>query len=310
MAKQLSPEQNLEFMKQAFDLARKCRPEDDRVHPCVGAVIIMPNGNVIATGYRGQHTSGHHAEQEALSDQRQDVLRGAIVYTTLEPCTVRGKEPSCCLRLIKSEVSEVVIGMLDPNRDIRGKGWWELEQNHIKVRYFDADIVQEIHRLNRDFIEYQLGVGLMITAVQPEGSPELVVTPDHRARREVLSVPSGKLTICGTYRVKPTRGDRIVMLVHRSNRYFPQPAINFDHDRGKGLWQAPSAWVQAEGDIADNELIIARVSDDLDVAFQHYNTVHSDVLRDLKIDKWVGVVMNTEPPGLERLANLWVRSAK
>jgi pyrimidine deaminase RibD-like protein len=309
----ISQQQDLEFMRQAFELSKNCKPEDDRVHPYVGAVIVNAQGHLISTGYRGQTPGkGAHAEQEALKDQRPDVLRGATVYTTLEPCTIRGREPSCCSRLIRAEVAEVVIGMLDPNRDIRGKGWWELEQNNINVRYFDASVVREIRRLNRDFIEYQLGVGLMITAVQPNGRPEIAVTPDHRAKTVLLEVPSGKIIIRGTYRVKPTRGDRIVMLVRRGRkgtRYFPQETINFDYDREKGIWQAPSAWVRAVGDTAENEFVIARVSDDLDVAMQHYVTVHTDVLKDHKIDKWIGIIMDAEPPGLERLASLWVRVA-
>jgi pyrimidine deaminase RibD-like protein len=310
MAKQIAPDQDLAFMKEALDISRDCKAEDERVHPYVGAVIVTPTGQPIAAAYRGQNKPGNHAEQEALSDARQDVLRGAIVYTTLEPCTARGTEPSCCSRLIRAKVSEVVIGMLDPNRDIRGKGWWELEESGIKVRYFDADIAQEIRRLNQEFIDYQLGVGLMITAVQPDGSVELAVTAAHRTKREILAVPSGKLTIRGTYRVKPTRGDRIVMLVRRGNRYSPQPTINFDHDRSKELWQAPFAWVHVSEEVPDNELVVARVSEDLHIAFQHYNTVHSDVLREFKTDKWFGVIMNPEPSGFERLANLWVRVEK
>jgi pyrimidine deaminase RibD-like protein len=309
MALPFPREQDIEYMRLALTLSRESKAEEDgRIHPCVGAVIVTPKGNAIFShGYRGQRVPGRHAEQEALLDlpgHPPDKFRDTIVYTTLEPCTVRGKEEPCCSRLIRANVSEIVIGMLDPNRDIRGKGWWELEEKGIKVRYFDSDIAREVRELNHDFIRYQLGVGLLITSVQPQGSSEIVVTPDHRARREVLTVPSGKLTIRGTYRVKPMRGDRIVMFVRRGDRYFPQQAIDFDHDRDKDLWQAPSAWVDvAEGD-HDNELIVARVSDDLHIAFQHYVTVHAD------IQKWIAIIMNPEPPGFERLAKLWVRIEK
>ena len=81
----------------------------------------------------------------------------------------------------------------------------------------------------------------------------------------------------------------------------PQQTINFDYDRDKRTWQAPAAWIQTEGGINDIELIIARVSDDLYVALQHYNTVQA------KTRNWIGIVMDTEPPGFERLASLWVR---
>jgi pyrimidine deaminase RibD-like protein len=306
----LSPQQDLAFMEKAFELSTHCKPEDDhRKHPFVGACIVRPNGDEISRAFRGQNTPGNHAEQEALHGIADDVLRDAIVYTTLEPCTVRAKEASCCSRLIRAEVSEVVIGMLDPNRDIRGRGWWELEQKGIVVRNFASPVVQKVRWLNRDFIDYQLGVGLLITAVQADGCPVITVTSDHRAGKAVIEVPQGRLIITGSYRVKPTRGDRIRMIVHRGNRYFPQMAVNFDHDRDKALWQAPSAWVRnAGGKLVDNELIIARVSDDLDIAFQHYNTVHADLLKQNPKDhQWLGVIMDPEPPGFERLASLGVR---
>jgi pyrimidine deaminase RibD-like protein len=305
----IEPNDDLALMKMAFELSKDSRGEqDNRVHPFVGAVIVTPDGgHIIGRACRGQNTPGHHAEQEALSGQPADVARGAVVYTTLEPCIVRGTQAPCSWWLIKAGVSEVVIGMLDPNADIRGRGWWELESKGIRVRYFDPTISTQIRELNRNFIEYQLGVGLMITSIQPDGKAELQATPEHRDKRQVLEVHGGKLVVRGTYRVKPMRGDRIVVFVHRGNRYFPQQPINFDYDRDKRLWQAPSAWVRRAGDVTDNELVIARVSDDLGVAIDHYNTAHADYLQNHKVNDWFGIVMNTEPPGFERLAQLWVR---
>ncbi len=91
MESHMTSEQDYEYMNLAFRLSRLCKPEEDgRMHPYVGAVVIRPNGDQIKTAYRGQKVAGRHAEQEALLDQPSDVLEGAIVYTTLEPCTVRG----------------------------------------------------------------------------------------------------------------------------------------------------------------------------------------------------------------------------
>jgi diaminohydroxyphosphoribosylaminopyrimidine deaminase / 5-amino-6-(5-phosphoribosylamino)uracil reductase len=122
-------DRDIELMRKALELSRNSRAEDDgRIHPWVGAVIAHPNGEIISTGYRGQHTVGNHAEQEALVGVREDVVAGAVVYSTLEPCTFRGKQTPCCLRLIDRAVSEVVVGILDPNPDIRGRGWWKFEE--------------------------------------------------------------------------------------------------------------------------------------------------------------------------------------
>src|SRR5580704_8482587 len=110
----ITEDKDQQLMRMAVNLARQSRAEGDgRIHPMVGAVIAYPNGEVISTGFRGRYTPGNHAEQEALVGINEDVVAGAVVYSTLEPCTFRGKQTPCCLRLIDRAISEVVIGILD-----------------------------------------------------------------------------------------------------------------------------------------------------------------------------------------------------
>src|SRR5579862_2091354 len=152
-----------ELMRMAVDLSKRSRAEDDgRIHPRVGSVIAHPNGEIISTGFRGRYTPGNHAEQEALIGLNEDVVAGAVVYSTLEPCTFRGNQTPCCLRLIDRGISEIVIGILDPNPDIRGRGWWKFEEHKIRVRNFAGELVEEIREMNQEFINYQLGPGLMV----------------------------------------------------------------------------------------------------------------------------------------------------
>jgi pyrimidine deaminase RibD-like protein len=279
----------------------------------VGAVIAHQNGEIISTGYRGRYTPGNHAEQEALVGVNEDVVAGAVVYSTLEPCTFRGKQTPCCLRLIDRSVSEIVIGILDPNPGIRGRGWWKFEERNIKVRNFVQQFVKEIREMNQDFINYQLGPGLMVTAIQPEGATEIVVTEHHRARRETLEVRRGRISVKGTYRVRPSRGDSISMFVRFSRTYFPQAPIDFGFDHENLLWRCASVslgWAGME-DSMDYEIIVARLSEDLNVATRHYNTVNR-VMRDKhnRDGIWIGIEMDPEPPGFERLASLTLRVRK
>ena len=300
----ISRERDRELMLMAVNLSRQSKPEEDgRIHPRVGAVIVTPNGVIISTGYRGQHTRGNHAEQEALVGVREDAVAGAVVYSTLEPCTFRGKQTPCCLRLLDRQIAEVVIGILDPNRDIRGRGWWKFEERGVKVRNFDFDLVQEIREMNAAFINDQLGLGLMITQIQPEGAELIEVTPDHRMKRKILEVGKYKNTIRGVYRVRPQPGDSIAMFVRRDRTYNPQAPINFSFDQENRMWEIPAVWLGSNPEPATYEIIIARLSADLNVATRHYSDVHSATRQ------WVGLHMDPEPPGFERLASLTLRRA-
>jgi pyrimidine deaminase RibD-like protein len=304
----MTPEQDRAFMAMALHLSTKSVSEDDgRIHPFVGAVIAHPDGHLISSGYRGQHTPGNHAEQEALVGITESVVRGSIVYSTLEPCTSRGRQTPCCLRLLNAGVAEVVIGILDPNPDIRGKGEYKFEDTRVRVRKFNPDLVDQIRWLNREFIEYQLGVGPMITTIQKMNGKELLVTEDHRSNSEQLVVDTNGIAIRGTYRVRPTPGDRIILVVRRHGRYYPQQTIDFNHDKERSIWQVPYAWIATGDPPVWNEIIIARLSEDLSIAFKHYDTVQHHFLSTHKMkNQWVGFELNPEPPGFQRLASLTI----
>lgn len=146
-------EAHQDFMRKAVAQARKCVSEVGRVSPKVGAVIVR-DGKLVASGYRGEIKPGQHAEYTVLelkcADER---LAGSTVYTTLEPCTARNppKHP-CSEHLTGRRVSRVVIGMLDPDDQIRGRGILTLRNAGIQVDLFPPDLMTELEELNREFI--------------------------------------------------------------------------------------------------------------------------------------------------------------
>lgn len=145
-----------DFMRMAVEAARKCVPEDARISPKVGAVVVK-DGEVQATAFRGEIESGEHAEYTALEKKlRYEVLAGCTVYTTLEPCTDRNPPKLSCSEHLKDrKVARVVIGMLDPNQSIRGNGILLLRKAGIEVGFFPHDLMAELEELNRDFIRDQ-----------------------------------------------------------------------------------------------------------------------------------------------------------
>jgi len=145
-------------MKAAIEASLKSRAESNGSVPRVGAVAVI-GGQIIATAYRGELAPDDHAEFTLLEKHLPSrSLVDATIYTTLEPCTERGetrtgeKKIPCFQRLIDRGVGRVVIGMLDPNPIIRGRGFRELRRAKIKTDVFPHDLMSQIEEMNRDFV--------------------------------------------------------------------------------------------------------------------------------------------------------------
>lgn len=148
----MTEEHDAKFMRQAIQEARRSRGEAGRVHPFVGAVVVR-DGDVIGSACRGDLDPRHHAEFCVLEEKlTREKLAGCTVYTTLEPCTERNPpKVSCAERLIERRIKRVVIGMLDPDQRITGKGILKLRRAGIAVELFPQEMMAELEDLNREF---------------------------------------------------------------------------------------------------------------------------------------------------------------
>jgi len=257
-------------------LAGSSKSEDDkRIHPKVGAVVSR-DGHVLSTGFRGEHYDGAHAEESALLKLKVEEAIGATVYSTLEPCTTRGKTP-CSLLLIQRGITRLVYGMLDPNPDIRGQGEWLLEEHAVEIAKFPSDLVRAIKAQNAEFTNYMLGLGLRIT------SPI-----------DGQMITSDPVPVHGLFRVFPRPGDRIVVFGRSGTWYYPQMPIEWDRDQG--TWTCPRVFLKAAEKPKPYGIVVARVSEDFAVWVRSYSNVHQ------LTNKWIGAEMPTLPPGFELLA--------
>jgi ATP-dependent DNA helicase RecG len=176
------PTVDTKIMELAIKAAKKSNQESDcRIHPRVG-IAIVKNRKVLSTAYRGELCAGEHAEYTILERKLRDKdLTGAILYTTLEPCTTRNHPKIPCAKWIaKRRINTVVIGILDPNPEIRGKGVLFLRENNVLVEHFPSELQLKIEEINKDFIE-QFKKRLSID------DPSLIEAPSSYEKRPIYT---------------------------------------------------------------------------------------------------------------------------
>jgi diaminohydroxyphosphoribosylaminopyrimidine deaminase/5-amino-6-(5-phosphoribosylamino)uracil reductase len=116
-------------MQRALALAERGRGQT-WPNPIVGAVITR-RGQTVAEGFH-QRAGGPHAEIVALS-QLAGRARGATLYVTLEPCCHTGRTGPCTEAIIEAGIERVVIGCLDENPLVAGRGVKRLRRAGITV---------------------------------------------------------------------------------------------------------------------------------------------------------------------------------
>ena len=93
--------------------------------PSVGCVVVR-DGEILGAGFTQPGDGQPHAEVMAVRESwRRDPIRGprgATCYTTLEPCAHWGTTPPCCDMLIREGFARVVVGVVDPDPRVAGRG--------------------------------------------------------------------------------------------------------------------------------------------------------------------------------------------
>jgi len=123
-----------EFMSECIRLAEAGRGLVEP-NPLVGAVLVVGD-RVIGSGFHGRF-GGRHAEVEAIGSVAAsdlNLIPDAALYVSLEPCNHYGKTPPCTDLILKSGIKRVVIGSLDPNPLVSGRGMARLRESGVQVR--------------------------------------------------------------------------------------------------------------------------------------------------------------------------------
>ncbi len=142
-------DEDLQFMQLALDNAVNgmgfVAP-----NPMVGAVVVK-HEQIIGVGYHQKYGEAH-AEVNAINDAGIENCNGATIYVTLEPCSTYGKTPPCTDLILRSGITRVVIGCLDPNPIHAGRAVKILEDNDILVRV--GVLEKQCIELNEGFFKY------------------------------------------------------------------------------------------------------------------------------------------------------------
>ncbi len=134
-------------------------------NPMVGAVLVedgcgkaidaeTADSRILGEGWHMQY-GGPHAEPNCLRNAEEkhnneiDYKR-CTLYVSLEPCSHYGKTPPCAELIINKGIGRVVVGCLDPNPRVAGRGVKMMQEAGIDVVV--GVLEEECRELNKRFI--------------------------------------------------------------------------------------------------------------------------------------------------------------
>lgn len=198
----MDPATDLAVMRQAIEIAEGARG-DVSPRPWVGAVV-EPGGFRGATDGR----EGPHAEVVALRNAGEEA-RGATLYCTLEPCSHHGKTPPCADAIVEAGVGRVVVGLEDPDPQVRGRGIARLREAGVEVEVGVAET--EVRRQLAPYLKHRatglpyvvlkLAASLDGRTAAPDGTSQWITGEQARADAHELRAESDAILVgAGTVR--------------------------------------------------------------------------------------------------------------
>ena len=146
----LSKDAHRKYMSRCLELAERSWGKVSP-NPMVGAVLVR-GGAVLAEGWHAIF-GGAHAERMLFEGLELGVVNedfsDCILYVSLEPCVHFGKTPPCANLILEKGVGRVVVGVLDPNPKVSGRGVEILRAAGVEVLV--GVLADECRRLNKSF---------------------------------------------------------------------------------------------------------------------------------------------------------------
>ncbi len=245
-------------------------------NPMVGAVLVDSNGTIIAEGWHEKYGEGHaevncfrHLETSKYRDLE---MSKCTLFVSLEPCSHYGKTPPCAKLIIEKGVGRVVVGMLDPNPLVAGKGVKMLRDAGIEV--IVGVLEDQCRELNKRFLclheKHRPYVILkwaqtsdgFIDIKRTSGSPIKISTPAtkeivHRMRAENMAIMVGTNTVLldnpRLLNTHWTGRNPIRVTIDRHNR-IPADARIFSDDSETLVYRDRTDWPFITEDLAKRNI--------------------------------------------------------
>ena len=186
-------------------------------NPMVGAVLVQHNANgdvILGEGWHEQY-GALHAEPNCIRNAEESNPLGidykrCTLYVNLEPCSHYGKTPPCAELIIRKGIGRVVIGTLDPNPQVAGRGVKMMQEAGIEVMV--GVLERECRILNKRFfclqekhrpyviLKWAQTADGYIDVKRTKGNPLIISTPlikqlVHQQRAENMAIMVGTNTI-------------------------------------------------------------------------------------------------------------------
>jgi diaminohydroxyphosphoribosylaminopyrimidine deaminase/5-amino-6-(5-phosphoribosylamino)uracil reductase len=116
-------------------------------NPMVGALIAK--GERIVSEGAHQKYGEAHAEVNCFDLLKEEITDEHVMICSLEPCNHQGKTGPCTEKIIASGIKKIIIGSLDPNPKVAGKGIKKLKDAGIEV--VQGILEDKVKELNRFF---------------------------------------------------------------------------------------------------------------------------------------------------------------
>jgi diaminohydroxyphosphoribosylaminopyrimidine deaminase/5-amino-6-(5-phosphoribosylamino)uracil reductase len=149
---------------------------------------LVRDGVIVGRGWT-QAGGRPHAEAHALADLGPEVVQGADLYVTLEPCahdSTRG--PACADIIAAARPQRVIIGVMDPDPRTAGQGIARLEAEGIRVDLLNDRAAERSlagflsrQRFDRPYVTLKLAMSLDGCIALADGTSQWITGTKARA---------------------------------------------------------------------------------------------------------------------------------